>query len=108
MHRHTYHTWKEIIEDVSPTRVSILVQKLHRSSYPRTLALDHNRGSFCPRGGASTLGQKLRGRKCPKDGSSPGAPALGEAMSCDTGPNQHKKMTTPSDLDENGCVGNLW
>ena len=25
-----------------------------------------------------------------------------------SGPNQHKKMTTPSDLDENGCVGNLW
>ena len=79
------HTWKEKIEDVSPTRVSILVQKLHQRSYPRTLALDPNRGSFCPRAGASTLGQKLRGRKCPKDGSSPGAPALGEAMSCDTG-----------------------
>ena len=53
----------------------------------RTLALVPNRGSFCPRAGASTLGQKLRGRKCPKDRSSPGAPALGEAMSCDTGCN---------------------
>ena len=49
----------------------------HDCSYPRTLALDPNRGSFCPRAGASTLGKKLWGRKCPKDGSSPGAPALG-------------------------------